>query len=297
MKFNSFEYRSRVKYVERVQAEVARNLENEEVLESLGGYALKLVTLVEGIYVPNIKNGVVSISREDRESDSTPVIGIKPGEVLRADSSLATLSPIQLGKLEDILKGYLEDPTAQTLGNVIGINIDLFTKSMKSDGRPVELGEKSGGFCNFENTGVTISNSTQAHSILVGGRHLVALGMRGFEDLDRSLVCAHELWHVAQSHNDPTSPYEEEAYLDKRLHDELEAGMVGIKCVDPLIKTAKEAKGNFVYEYQKHTDNLRILSTSSDDPFNIINPIGREMLIERTGVSTYNKGRVEVSKN
>ncbi|MEK7594528.1 MAG: hypothetical protein AAB436_02755 [Patescibacteria group bacterium] len=94
-KFNSSETRERNAFVENAIEEVSESLRSEAVIYRLGDTATLLADRVDRLYIPNIKNGLVSAPKKYKSTTHIPIIAMYPEEKLMQDKSLATMNPIQ----------------------------------------------------------------------------------------------------------------------------------------------------------------------------------------------------------
>jgi hypothetical protein len=271
MKFITSEYRKHIKHAEKVQGEVSERVRNKKALEHLGAYAPKMQELVEGIYVPNIKHGLISAPMSYQNTDSTPIIGIEPGEVLFADSSLAPMCPLQFKKLLEVLEEKGVDPDL-----AYGINDKL--KALGS--RIVAIQDKDGGASHWE---INSRINLQEDNFKMIGRHAVVLAMKGYDLTNSGIILVHELEHVAQSQLNPTIPVLEPRYSERVVADEMEAYMVSSRYGDALGELTLSE--NPVYRAHKRAERLRRESAAPEQPFTPLKPADKIMWMKIAGLN------------
>jgi len=266
----------RFTHVEKAQSQVAEALQDKNVASELGKRACDLLAITNELYVPNIKNGVISLPKEYQDSDRTPVAGILPGETLIVDSTAAGFTPQQANNMRGHLDAlHVDHPTFL----VEDMDRAMVSAVSGAQGRKVNLPEESdlGGFGSFSFGDIP----SPALRLRFTGRVMVFLGMRdNYSVVDNPTILAHELTHVKQHTQYPFLPFEREPLLERRLKDELGAYQAGraVGCYFPTPDSSSPLLNNSI-----NVDNLRLKNTESTAPYEINNLMAKFLLIALTG--------------
>jgi hypothetical protein len=270
----SSENRERTKHVEKTQSQVVGLLKRKEVAKDLGSCASDLLAIAEELYVPNIKDGVISLPKKYRYSDFTPAIGILPGETLFVDSSLASFAPQQARNARTQLDALLGEDSRDLIERFDDAMIDAV---VRNDARQVYLPEERGvgGFGSFS-FGEVLSPDFK---LRFTGRLVLFLGMRDYSELDNATLQAHEITHVNQHTQNPLLPFEKTPLIRRRLRDELEACRTGRIIGDHSPKVDLK---NPAFDDQLHIDNIRQGNMLGASPYDV-NDLAKVALISLTG--------------
>lgn len=95
--------RERHQYVDKVLEEVRNNLAtNEGVIERMdANMRTATLTLVNEAFVPNFKDGVVTIPKSYLDTDATPVLAIRRTETLHLGDGFGRMTPAQISAVKN----------------------------------------------------------------------------------------------------------------------------------------------------------------------------------------------------
>ncbi len=231
MQFVSFEARRRSRFVERVQKEVIEVLSWEETQAVLGKFAVDLLCAAEALYVPNIKDGTVSAPKKHRDANTTPVIAMKPGETLRLDASLKTMSPEQRLRVAETAEAWAIDEAKGFAGWDV---VECIEKAFKRWEYAWSI-DGYNGRVTYPAASSTLStflypNLGGDNTRIFTGKPIAMLSMSDDTPCSRlkgEAVLAHELQHVVQALSNPIMPFNTDEYLQVQWRKELEAYHVG----------------------------------------------------------------------
>lgn len=140
--FTSAETRKRNAFVENTIDEVAESLASEAVINRLGDMATILAERVDRLYIPNIKDGLVSAPKKYQSTDHIPIIAMYTGEELTVDRSLAAMSPKQQLAVERKIKSWFGE-SVNMPDEIKAINTDLESRCPQEI---VGVDDGTGGF-------------------------------------------------------------------------------------------------------------------------------------------------------
>jgi hypothetical protein len=228
MNISSAEWREREQYVVKIIDDVETILKNPKVQKALGANALTLYGVSQRIFLPNLRNGVLSMPKEYQDTDLVPMVALKQNEELRGDQSLVTMSMTQ----HEVMKGMLEEWREED-----EILIDLFAEPVKSteefDEELIKKNKENKGFrVSIKGANGRVITTPIAARNLTDGRIHQALHGRPFVVLDTNehhveyeaaSIALHEFEHVRQFMEDPLLPILQLILKRKRLEQELRA--------------------------------------------------------------------------
>jgi hypothetical protein len=235
MYISSSDLREREAFIERTQTGLLDTLRQDKVIQALGGYAASIAAIAENLYIPNIKNGIVSQPEAYKSKNNTPVIAFRANEVIKADETLATMIPVQ----ESHARMFIERWHIQA-----AVEVDLESYMAKVNDGLVKCVKKRNGIDLAHSYSITAGRATSSRGIFnirsvesvshnsneseyeraaafMGGP-ILALAMREEISLGEfNATLTHELQHSAQFQDRPVRLVNEVVLSD--ASNELEA--------------------------------------------------------------------------
>lgn len=102
---------------------------SEALRRSLGSRATRICDMMDNFFVPNYRNGMVTIPQQYKESDAVAVLPVKKGEPLTVSLDFAHFSPSQRISAHGILASHLPPETSSS--------IQAIEWALKKGGKPV----------------------------------------------------------------------------------------------------------------------------------------------------------------
>lgn len=263
------EFRRRARFVESVVNETEGTLVRKEVGETIGGLAVGLILdRLEGIYVPNIKDSVVSIPKRFRHENNLPIIPYVPGETLNTDKSLAFLSPRQREALASDMALWSGGALAKSS---LMVDIDNI-ESMLDSGSTITGGIPNGVYALTNNLLAVSKFSKEYFPNIPGsdrrvilGHSLLCLTVNSKQYLPPNLI--HELVHTEQRANNPVGLCETTEASKRLIRDELEAYHVGA-AYTAAVRHMSGVLGNRVMDSgQEWVESIRLQNADPEDPY------------------------------
>jgi hypothetical protein len=235
MKCVKLEQRERTALTEEIQAGILEALHMERVREELGHYAVKLSTLAEDLYVPNVRGGIASVPKDYQESNATPVIVAMPEEEIHLDDTFATTNPLQKETLRKKFRRWQEEGDKDAIEGLVEL-IDglLILRTIDCD----NLVLPEPGITEIvidQNIYADLSPLSEAAFPKIGkdevkkfiGRPIVGLAVGEYSTAAMEPFLVHGLIHAMQFNVRPIRPSEPKAHVNAMLECELEAWHVG----------------------------------------------------------------------
>jgi hypothetical protein len=227
MNISSSEWREREKHVEYVIADVETVLKNSKVQKVLGADAVALYGISQTIFLPNVRNSVISMPKEYQDTDLVPMVALKQNEELRMDQSLASMSMAQCQVMEGKLQKWrdedkrLDDLFAEPAKSTNELNSELVRQNIENGGHAQIKG--ANGRVVMTRTAARKLRDDRIHQVLCG-RPLVILDTNEYHvEHEAAAITLHELEHVRQFIIDPLLPTIQVHFANKRLEQELRA--------------------------------------------------------------------------
>jgi hypothetical protein len=229
------EQRERIALTEEIQAGILDALHMERVREELGHYAVKMSTLVEDLYVPNVHDGIASVPKDYQESNATPVIVAMPEEEIHLDDTFATTNPLQKEALRIRFRRWQEECDKDAIEGLIEfVDALLILRTIDCD----NLVLPEPGFTEIvidQSIYTDLSPFSEAAFPKIGkdkvkkfiGRPIVGLAIGEYSTAAIEPILVHGLMHVMQFNTRPIWPSEPNAHVNAILECELEAWHVG----------------------------------------------------------------------
>jgi hypothetical protein len=195
--------RERHEFLDVTIQEAQANLANPDVTRGMAEHILsRTVAIADSLYVPNVKNGVVSAPRQYRGSGAVPIVAARVGEDLRFDTSFLDFHPIQSRIVHDGFLSYFEGDETKAR-----ITTDYIEELLHKDELELTIPKTATGVV----TGAAVSRSFKMYDHetmgenpekIVWGRPLVSLVIPS-SDKAVDPVLVHELQHVDQRAHRP----------------------------------------------------------------------------------------------
>jgi hypothetical protein len=234
MYVSNSDVRERVSFLECVLDELGDALRNEAVYRALGADAIRLYTVAENMYLPNVRNGVISAPREYIDTDLIPFVACNPSESLMLDPNVVPMSTSQAQKVALVLQRWREDTThARPLYDSTEAVNDELVKSFSPEDEAQYTFEGTGGVAACEaipGREVELGCDKSAKIDLILGKPVVAVSMSDQHvPYERAVIAAHEFKHVADYIDTPVI-YGTELHISlATLKNELRAYSIGAK--------------------------------------------------------------------
>lgn len=203
----------------------------------------------ELLFLPNVRNGVISIPKEHRGLRTTPLVIAKLGEKYAMDSSFADHTPSQLQAIVQ-LRSSLDLPLVSAEEYMS--DLDQFRESMEKENEyvPTWRLKRSMG-ATTQTLMLQTASTSDGKKITMMGRPIITLN----NDAVTSRICpmlAHELEHEKQYCALPY--YDKRTYADQTLSDELAGYDKEAEVGNALMQT-----GNPIYTTQALREELAIV--------------------------------------
>jgi hypothetical protein len=220
------EWREREKQVEQVIYDVETVLKNAGVQKVLGANAFALYGISQTIFLPNIKNGMLSMPKEYQDTDLVPMVTLKQDEELKADQSLATMCMTQSRIMEERLQKWREDPLGDTYADpavsVQELDEELMQGNIKSGGTPVGIKGANGRMVRAQAAARRLKDGRSFQ--ILQGRPMVVLDMNEhYVEYEAAAITLHEFEHIRQFLESPLLPTITRHLEVRRLEQELRA--------------------------------------------------------------------------
>jgi hypothetical protein len=266
MRKMSEEELNHAEFLDDTIAEVVETLQNTEVKKALGVYAAKLYAIAEGLYIPNIRDGVISIPVEYRDTDRIPIFAPLVEQKLKIDKSCIPMGPAQQKNLLNIATNdgvsCLPNIDLNTLNN--GLLAEFIHRA--DDSLPeTRLGMIVMGSLDVDSaTAEPLRAKGFPEGFIVYGKPIVLLAIRNdLSQFTRNSVLIHELEHVNQFETLPI--ISKSKYEDERFRLEVEALHVQVRYDSSLDLGHNADKRSPLINLE--VEALRILYAKDDDPF------------------------------
>lgn len=263
----TFNAHERHTLLETAQEELAETINHPEVVRALGQQSVNAIIAYNNLlFVPNIRNGQLSIPADKVEGDDIPFVGLQPGETLTYDESVVEPTASQKAALLETVKDWwdLDDDMAQVeIQNMIGAQRTFASDATKRFG----FGN-SYGAVKPARVHLTVPQAQKGPSqFYLEGRPV--LGLRASPVYDRPLTLAHELVHVGQHLAKPVLPSGRESI--RLLHQQSELEAYHYSAIYGVVASALAMgdKNDFKTQLQSHTfiEHTRLKHAAPDQPF------------------------------
>jgi hypothetical protein len=276
MNIASAETRERHAFLETAQQEFSETICAPEVIRALGQDDVDaLVSYSALLFIPNIRNGRLSIPKERVGGDDIPLLGLRPGEKISYDDSVVEPTATQKESLRGIVKGWwnLSDEAAQSeVQHLINAQQGIATDSSKC----FVFGNVSGA---LKPPRVSISVPQELNgptNFYLDGRPVV--GLRVASGYAAHITLAHELVHVSQSFAAPVIEGGSREVRATTQKSELEAYHYSATYGVALSSVAEHRKksGMRLIEHAI-IESVRLRHADPDRPFEPTEPMLKEL--------------------
>ena len=259
--FHSSEARQRNAYIENVTARSTEFLERPEVIAKMGSIATDLHAIASNIFVPNIRDGVISIPKKYRDSDATPAIPSRTNEQLYTAPGTARPTPAQRKHVyQAFLHLKLESETPeQSLGIVD-------TKMQTIATGPFTLEKSQGAMVRSERLDVMLNSrqdGTLLPHLLFDGRPLLVLN-QDYGNLTLPPLM-HEYTHVRQRMQGPVTDFE--SRKEDAATRELQGHFVGAHVLTPIVEQDASYQLTSLDAAQLRVEYIRQSFADPENPF------------------------------
>ena len=124
--FISSESRGHAKFIEGSIQRFNETLSEGDIPSRLGSYASKLATRGEGIYIPNVRHGVVTIPKEYMQTDALPALALQQWDTIRLSEDFAVITPGRAKRTLEVIENA--KPTRRTPEEAFDIYQDSTTQ-------------------------------------------------------------------------------------------------------------------------------------------------------------------------
>lgn len=192
-------------YLDSIVAETVQNLANNDGVQRTMGEATRqrLLSDAEGLFVPNFRDGVLSIPDEYRDH-GTPIVALRRDETVVLGEGFGMMTPNQ----EETLRGTLEEWKEKSAGALAVTGSQVADALRSGEGRQVlpRVGQGMNARVGNIAVGMVIGRAETA-SQLVAARPVLVF----YPDRDQAFTpqpssttkAVHELVHVGQSNKQP----------------------------------------------------------------------------------------------
>ena len=263
--FISSESRGQSRFVEDSVQRLQETLNDRRIAKKLGRVSQQLLLLSNDIYVPDVRRGQVTIPDSKLDSDSLPVIAMRPWSKVNLDPKFAVFTPRRRSRAIGLIDNL--DPTdidssdwlenyqqailthAQRTTATRNVRGAEAMRAARASSAPIEPGE-------FRRV-----DSGRIHFL---PRSLVIL--RRQRNPISPPVFAHELIHVAQDDSEPVAVSDGGSRDDHILHNELEAYSIGARIALAMSETGQKITEHDEYGIRIEQVRGRV-NKKSRDPY------------------------------
>jgi hypothetical protein len=302
MNISSSQWREREQCVVKIINDVEIILKNPKVQKVLGANALALYGISQTIFLPNVRNGVISIPKEYRDSDLIPMMSLKSDEELRADESLAAMSMSQRDFMQKRLQEWHDEYTgaffAEPPENVEVLDKGLMEVYGHQAGASINIKGANGRLIMASTAAHKIKNGTAAHVLF--GRPLVVIDNNVLHvENEAAGIALHEFEHVRQFLEHPIIQTLKRQYEVQRLEQELRATKVQAEVGSAVGVPAFRMVGSVVFRTTMgsamEVEDYRKRSVRFGNEYRYFDKEDEEILLAITGAASPVEQGIEAS--
>jgi hypothetical protein len=283
------EQRERELFIENTVSDFQMALRNRKVQDALGSAALSLFSTSQKLYLPHLRDGIVSAPAGYKDTDLVPIVAMKEGERLRLDDTLAVMSATQRGNMNAELKrwqyeedGFFESPLTST----DELDERLVEANREAGGFPVEVDGAHGRIIGARADGRRLHDGKGFQ--IIQGRPMVVLSVDDYAENEAASILTHELEHVRQFMDYPLFYTIPRHFENQRLEQELRAYQLQTRFCNAINIPTFRAIGSKVvsttvlHAYKVEAHRRKIARPGEE--YQIYSEQERNMLLELTSV-------------